>query len=113
MIPTPQLPARLGRPPLTAELVPPYNIAYSIAMPDQAEFHRLRRRAGNLTPQDRIRAAEAFGWTYTGVGGSGHHKLEKSARRPITIPNHSRLKRNTALGIIGQLEEDRLHDEEE
>jgi HicA toxin of bacterial toxin-antitoxin, len=66
----------------------------------------LRRRAGNVSADDLIACALALGWRYVGVGGRGHHKLAKTGRRPLAIPNHQRRRRGTVLGILGELGRD-------
>ena len=64
----------------------------------------LRRRAGNLHPDDLTEARSAYGWTFNASRGKGSHgALVKVGHRPIIIPR--KLKKGTALGILKRIDE--------
>lgn len=81
-------------------------------MPPDPTPDELRQRAGNVAPADLIKCAERLGWSYRGVGGGGHHKVTKTGRRPLTIPNHLKLKKGTVLAILKELQEESETDDE-
>ncbi len=64
----------------------------------------LRRRAGNLRPEQLVNAGSAYGWAFNASRGKGSHgALVKTGHRPIIIPR--KLKKGTALGILKRIDE--------
>lgn len=70
------------------------------------ELQALKRQAGNVKSREIIAVAEASGWIYR-KSKKGHDIYKKEgARRSLSVPRHAKaLKKGTALGLIGVIEE--------